>query len=172
MPHKERDELDRKPSEWCNSYKEVRAYLLDQIAQDKTASAPSTFLGHVTSLITPQCDVLDPHGKALLAAAVCNATWTQSRLAEAGYKCSPMCVRCGQSIDTVWHRAWECPHSAELRAFLVSHSLVADALSAGPHSMLFSRGIVPHPVDELPSRASDGGVAFWSRAGEDPNAHW
>ena len=35
MPQKGRHEVDRKPSEWRNSYKEVRAYLLDQVAQDK-----------------------------------------------------------------------------------------------------------------------------------------
>eukprot|EP00969_Alexandrium_andersonii_P232638 10271251-Alexandrium_andersonii.AAC.1 len=36
------------------------------------------------------------------------ASWTQQRMAEAGYADSGVCQRCGECEEDEWHRLWHC----------------------------------------------------------------
>eukprot|EP00969_Alexandrium_andersonii_P264587 11694410-Alexandrium_andersonii.AAC.1 len=36
------------------------------------------------------------------------ASWTQQRVAEAGYSASSTCQRCGEEDEDEWHRFWGC----------------------------------------------------------------
>jgi len=61
-----------------------------------------------------------------------------------GYAVSGLCPYCGQP-DTVFHRVFVCPHFAAERADLCPQRLLREAIAAGPSSLLFSRGWIPHP---------------------------
>eukprot|EP00959_Pyramimonas_sp_CCMP1952_P447339 9366527-Pyramimonas_sp.AAC.1 len=59
-----------------------------------------------------------------------------------GHSVSPECKFCGRT-DATFHRCWECPLTAQVREEVCSPEMVQDALSAGPHSFLFSRCWLP-----------------------------
>ena len=83
--------------------------------------------------------------KGCLRATLSGTVWTRSRLRDAGYDVSAACPMCSSGRpDTIFHRAWECPASADLRAALPP-ALVAWALMAGPFVALFSTGWLETP---------------------------
>ena len=59
---------------------------------------------------------LTPHHRALLRAFCTHAVWSGSRLRSMGYNVDGHCHRCGHACDSLYHRLWECPSTADIRA--------------------------------------------------------
>ena len=82
-------------------------------------------------------------GKYWARAVYTGGICTGSRLRARGYNTQGLCPHCGD-IDTVWHRAWQCPFGATARAEAVPAWMLREAL-ASPSDPLFSHGWVPVP---------------------------
>ena len=72
---------------------------------------------------------------------------------------SELCPLCGNQPDTVHHRLWTCNHP-EVRALrdkLVGLTIRNTAKTAPPWSLIFTRGLMPHPEDFMrrPSEVMD-----------------
>eukprot|EP00959_Pyramimonas_sp_CCMP1952_P342434 7174355-Pyramimonas_sp.AAC.1 len=54
---------------------------------------------------------LDYEGQSILLTTTSGGFWTEARLHHAGYDTSAagICVRCGEKMETPYHRFWECP---------------------------------------------------------------
>eukprot|EP00959_Pyramimonas_sp_CCMP1952_P444943 9316836-Pyramimonas_sp.AAC.1 len=50
-----------------------------------------------------------PCQRGCAKAVACNATWTRTRAAEAGYAVCSVCELCGSAPETLLHRLWFCP---------------------------------------------------------------
>ena len=76
-------------------------------------------------------------------ATLCDAIWTQTRLDDAGYDVDTKCQKCGLAEDTIHHRVWQCTHPpiAAIRKSVAKPELIQEALTAGPKSMWFNRGL-------------------------------
>ena len=97
-------------------------------------------------------------GARLLLANACNAVWTLTRAAEAGYDLeSTTCSLCGEHDDTIHHRIWCCSHPTVKKASeeAVPASVIQAAAKAGPYSVLYNRGIFAHPEQVWPTPAQD-----------------
>jgi hypothetical protein len=108
----------------------------------------------------------EPFVKGMIRAIFCNATWTQSRLLEAGYAVSELCRLCNTGKDTMYHRCWECPESLQTRLAVAGPGLCALAAEHGigkPLHPLFDRMLAEHPAAWLTK-------AFEQRRGDDSAA--
>ena len=88
-------------------------------------------------------DQLTPLEAGTLAAVACGAVWTERRRCDAGYTQSPLCPLCQQEDDSLWHRAWRCPCSSEVRRRWATDDQIRRAVEAGPTSPLWSGGWYP-----------------------------
>ena len=87
--------------------------------------------------------------KGSLRAVASGSIWPQQRLVAQGYATTRACALCGAAEDTIHHRVWSCPATADLREG--HEDLVRDALEAGPDSALFSLGgLLPTRADDKP----------------------
>ena len=88
---------------------------------------------------------LTPLERGSLRAIASGAVWTRQRLHAAGYEVSEKCPLCSSGrTDTIFHRAWECAATADLRA--KNPDLALWARQSGPESILFSTGWVEQPA--------------------------
>ena len=95
--------------------------------------------------------------KGSLKSVVSGSLWPQQRLVSQGYNTTQMCALCGTAEDSVHHRVWCCPATADLREG--HEDLVRDALAAGPDSALYSLGgLLPTRADDKP-QANDSQVS-------------
>ena len=100
--------------------------------------------------------------KGAVRAVVTDALWTDDRLAAEGYDVDPCCKLCSTGArDTVWHRAWECPATQDLRT--AEPDLVVRALAAGPSDPTYARALPPHPAD---------GEGYAQAAASPQAVHW
>ena len=82
--------------------------------------------------------------KGSLQSVVCGAVWTGKRLQDAGYAGQASCPLCKSGKDdTIFHRAWECEATADLRQDCPQ--LAARARAAGPDSALYTLALAAHP---------------------------
>ena len=83
--------------------------------------------------------------KGSLKSAISGALWTRDRLALAGYAAAPTCPLCSTgAADTLFHRLWKCPETADLRQGCPA--IVRRALAEGPTSPLYTLALPPHPA--------------------------
>ena len=94
----------------------------------------------------------------LLLTISCNAFWTRTRAAKAGYVVdSTLCAMCGLHEDTVHLNAWHCQHpdAVAARAKAAPPSVIEAAKRAGPGSALYNRGLFSHPACSWPAPEVD-----------------
>ena len=56
---------------------------------------------------------------------------------------------CGSGEDDVYHRAWECPCTADLRELLPRRIMILAKARGARDSALYTRGLIPHPAEEV-----------------------
>ena len=115
---------------------------------------------------------LSARDKGTMLSLACNAIWTRSRLAEAGYELDDCCCLCRAGRDTMFHRLYEREATKEQRGTLACPGLLQRALLAGGDSVLYTRGILQHPAEWWPRAACDETGAFevWSEMAWKPVA--
>ena len=93
--------------------------------------------------------------RGTLRAIASGAVWTRARLAEAGYDVSPACPLCTTgAADTIYHRAWLCPATEDLRQGDENAALARRARQAGPDALVYSTGLIGNPALWLPPPAT------------------
>ena len=101
-----------------------------------------------------------PWQSGLVRAAVIGGLWTGSLQKESGHKVDGICPLCLLADDTPFHRFFLCEACGIERGLVVDQSFLARALSAGPGSIKFERGILMHPGSDWPSPRGDEGTVF------------
>ncbi len=91
----------------------------------------------------------------IMRAVVCNALWTNDRAHQADSRVSPCCRLCGAPRDTLHHRLWYCPCTAEERDAIAGQQLIRRARAAGEADRFYTTGVFPHPGDTWPSAAEE-----------------
>lgn len=106
--------------------------------------------------------------KGTLRSVACGAVWTLTRAAAAGFETDGLCPRCGLHPDTVHNRVWKCADKevAEAREQAAPAWLIADAVAAGPSSVLYNRGIVQRVATLAPRPVASGGVRITTGSGD------
>ena len=130
-------------------------------------SAPPSALAIQRALNSSELSAL---AEGSLAAVACNAVWPRSRLFDAGLAPDDRCKRCGREKDTVFHRAWMCPHSAAVREQEATREQVARAREAGESSLLWARGWLPRPAAVSPPPAPLV-MMLWEAGGAERELH-
>ncbi len=101
---------------------------------------------------------VDAMGVGIVRAAVCNAIWPNSRAHQVDSRVSPRCRLCGAPRDTIFHRLWHCPCTADERETIAGHQLIRRARAAGEGDRFYTTGVFPHPADVWPSAAREPDV--------------
>ena len=106
-------------------------------------------LGRVSlSAVTQACksSAFPADLKAPLITWACGGWWTGHRMLQAGYLVTGLCT-CGQP-DTIFHKLWQCQHTAELR-----QAFAAPALQClvKQDCCICTRGLLAHPGQLFPS---------------------
>ena len=60
-----------------------------------------------------------------------------------GYAVDIACARCGDSIDTVFHRLYTCVHAKDTAIEILGPRLHAEAVAAGADDLFFNRLMLP-----------------------------
>ncbi len=94
-------------------------------------------------------------GIGIMRSVLCNAVWTNDRAHQADSRVSPACRLCGAPRDTLFHRIWHCPCTAEERDAIAGPQLIRRARAAGETDRFFTTGVFPHPADVWPSAAQE-----------------
>ncbi len=105
---------------------------------------------HIRSALTSG-RALTPVHRGAARAMVCNAIWTNSRAAQAGFDVENKCPACGLEGDTPFHRTWKCCASEEQRCKAAPAWLRAEAARADPSDPFWVTGVFVHPAHEWPS---------------------
>ena len=88
-----------------------------------------------------------PSGQArALRDIVSNGVFTKADYFDFGYNIDPVCDRCQEAYDSVYHRCFTCTHSTPVAIEELGDELFQEVLSAGPGSLLATRLLAPHPV--------------------------
>ena len=114
--------------------------------------------------------------KNLLLVTACNALWTKTRAAEAGYDVGDaLCELCQNGPDTLHHRLWVCqkPEVCAARDAIAKPWVIRAALAAGPTSSLYCRGMWDHPAQHLPMPTEEAVMQVWDAEGNEvPQHQW
>ncbi len=97
----------------------------------------------------------DAMGIGIMRAVLCNAVWTNERAHQADSRVAPHCRLCGAPRDTIFHRLWHCPCTAQERQTIAGDQLIRRARPAGEGDRFFTTGVFPHPADVWPSAANE-----------------
>ncbi len=93
---------------------------------------------------------LDAKQAAAFRAAACGAIWTATTARERGYDTDGLCTLCGQAPDTLHHRTYACPRTADAVRAVVPEWFWKEAARASPTDTFWTRGLFPHPADLPP----------------------
>ncbi len=96
-----------------------------------------------------------PLQRGILRSAATNSIMTNARAYEAGYDVMDRCPLCDAPGDSVHHRIYHCPHSAEELERELPRWFVSEARARGPRDTFYSTGVFPHPADLWPRPAKD-----------------
>jgi len=119
------------------------------------------------SAAKPSCKRFDAVGKGLIRAAGCASIWTRQRALEAGYEVDPTCELCGEEVDTVFHRLYDCKAPAAVHArTLCCPGWFMRHVRMEPDNPVYTRGIFVHPVHKVPQPTSETGCMFLNGARE------
>eukprot|EP00973_Karenia_brevis_P065272 9065727-Karenia_brevis.AAC.1 len=110
------------------------------------------FMGHVAQFKNSKAAKQDPWGTACVLGCCVGSTWTKRRAYDAGYEVDVTCDLCGQADDDLYHRIWECPATEAIRGQEAPDWLRRAAADAPRHSLLYTRGVLPHPGDKVTAR--------------------
>ena len=114
--------------------------------QDTEAALSSAVVRRVLA-----SDRWDAGSKGIARSLAIGSFLTTGRWAKAGYKINDSCPLCqSMEADSMWHRLWRCPATADLRATEVVARVAKRALQAGSASVLYSTGLVPNPSAKAP----------------------
>ena len=87
---------------------------------------------------------------AMMETAACAGIWTNARCADV-YPVSPICERCGDALETDYHRYWACPGNDLIDDSTTQRTNYLNVPAAERGSQcLFLRGIIPAamiPID-------------------------
>ena len=83
--------------------------------------------------------------------------WTGETLWKMGLPTTGKCIYCGQT-DTIFHRAFLCPHFAETREEVVPKDILQLANGLGPEHLATTRLWTPKPGSEFDQHRSALGV--------------
>ena len=110
----------------------------------------------------------DAGSKGIVRSLAIGSWWTTGRWSRAGHQIDNRCPLCGSchEDDTVWHRLWRCPATADLRQSEEMAKVTMRARQAGPRSVLYSTGLVANPAASAPGPA-DAALGDWLH-GEEP----
>ena len=100
---------------------------------------------------------VDDKGKKANATVACSGLWAKVDAISASYDLPDnLCWLCGLLPDTLHDRLWNCQHPEveNARARTATKSVVAKARKADNSSILYCRGLLPHPADVLPRPAA------------------
>ena len=83
-------------------------------------------------------------------AAVSGRQFTRQRQADLGYDVDTVCPRCNQSVETLYHRVWECPCNVGFEEFEKSECLRQQAQAQWESCpVLWLRGVPPKSYTHL-----------------------
>ena len=125
-------------------------------------------LGFIRRLLQSKAaSAMSDQDKCALRVVSANGMWPRQRQADAGYPVDPTCEKCDAGVpDTVHHRAWCCQWSeAETRRREIASADLIREAQEQPESVMFTRGIRPHPADREVIVAPQQQTLFW-RNGE------
>ena len=92
--------------------------------------------------------------KGSLRAVASGSIWPQQRLADQGYETSRLCALCQAADDSIHHRVWVCPATADLRE--KHKGLTEAAIAAGPDNAIYCLGgIMLSPADDKPQASNE-----------------
>ncbi len=108
-------------------------------------------------------------GSGIARALVCGAIWPNARVHAIDPQACALCPRCKAAVDTVHHRLWWCPEAEDERQKLVPRRLIEAARRAGPDSLFYSTGVMPHPADVWPAPTENPEVVVERLDGSAPS---
>ncbi len=92
---------------------------------------------------------------ACFRSVACGAVWTASLAKERGYITDGLCPLCRSAPDTVRHRTYFCPCTANAVAAAVPRWFLDEAARGGAHTPFWTTAIFPHPADVMPPPRHD-----------------
>ncbi len=87
---------------------------------------------------------------ACFRSVACGAVWTAAVAKERGYATDGLCPLCRSAPDTVRHRTYFCPCTADSVAAAVPRWFLEEAARGGAHTPFWTSAIIPHPADATP----------------------
>ncbi len=92
---------------------------------------------------------------ACFRSVACGAVWTAAVAKERGYITDGLCPLCRTAPDTVRHRTYFCPCTADAVAAAVPKWFLEEAARGGAHTPFWTSAIIPHPADATPPPRHD-----------------
>jgi len=126
----------------------IQRHLLEQSGQFKQVGHSPWLEPIVTLLNAKDSPQWGPRHKAMLRTLASHGVWTKKRLKDMGYSTNGLCT-CGE-IDTIAHRAFECPIT---QAFRDTYGLSSDLVAARqqqPQLQMWADSLAPCPFLEMP----------------------
>ncbi len=109
----------------------------------------SACLGLVSSAVKHGRN-LTSYRKGIMRAVTCGAIMTGSRAVRLGYAVSGMCPLCKQALDTLTHRAYECPCTSAAVQAAVPSWFWREASRKASGCSFWTTGVCPNPADLAP----------------------
>ncbi len=85
--------------------------------------------------------------KGVMRSATCGAIMTGAKAVRMGYKTDGMCPLCGLALDTLAHRAYHCPATAQVVEAAVPKWFLQEAHRCAATCRFYTTGICPNPGD-------------------------
>ncbi len=95
------------------------------------------------------------HHAAIFRSAACGAVWTATVAQARGYISDGLCPLCRGAPDTIRHRVYFCPSTAEAVAAAVPRWFLAEAERCGANTPFWTTALFPHPADTVPRPRTD-----------------
>ena len=109
---------------------------------------------------------LPPRKASCLVAWVTGGTFLRGDLLRFGYNLDPACPRCGEGIDSVFHRCFSCPFIESEVKDRLGTPLFNEIISQGEYGLLATRGIAPNPPLETAAAGENWFEFFGMRPDE------
>ncbi len=108
---------------------------------------------------------LSPHQRGIMRGVVCGALMTGSRALRMGYQTCGLCPLCGEALDTLTHRVYQCVHTSAAVKAAVPRWFWEEAVGAAPGNGFWTTGVCPHPADLAPPPCLDLNIVVDANAG-------
>ena len=96
---------------------------------------------------------LTPKERGAVKAVACGGVMTNKKAFQLGYETENKCPLCGATGDSVRHRTFCCPATAEAVHRVAPQWIIDEAVAADDDDVFWNSAIFPHPADlaELPA---------------------